>query len=197
MKAKRKVHCLVMAVLMGWMLSCPVLASSFPDVDKQAMYAEAVEYVSENGYIVGDAQGNFNPSNTVTRAQMAVIICRVLGETEGLSPASKFSDVPASYWANASIAKASDLGIISGYSDGTFHPNNAVTYEQAITMVIRAVGGEDVAKANGGYPEGYLLAAQENGFLENISTKKGNPFPRCDVAVILYNYYVMSSEVDG
>lgn len=193
----RKIKNLVTSLLAGSLLIASVQAASFPDVDANADYAEAVDYVSEEGIIVGDSAGNFNPDQTVTRAQMAAIICRMLGETEETSSTSKFSDVSADYWANAFIVKAADLGIISGYSDGTFRPDNAVTYEQAITMVIRAVGGEEVAQASGGYPSGYVTAADENGFLENVSTKMGDPFPRRDVAAVLYNFYIMSSNIDG
>lgn len=185
------------SLLAGSMLIASAQAASFPDVDAGADYAEAINYVSEEGIIVGDSAGNFNPDRAVTRAQMAAIICRMLGETENLKKGNDFTDVPVSHWANGYINKAVELGIVSGFKDGTFNPSANVSYEQAITMVIRAAGGEIVAQASGGYPDGYLLAAEENGFLENISTKKGNPFPRRDVAVILYNYYIMSLDTDA
>lgn len=171
-------------------------SASFPDVDEDAPYVEAVEYLNEIGIMTGDTNGNFNPDKTVTRAQMAAIICRMLGETDDLSTdGNRFTDVPETYWANGYIVKAAELGIIGGYQDGSFKPENAVTYEQAVTMIIRAAGGEGVAKELGGYPDGYLLAAEENGFLERINANKGEQFSRCNVAIILFNYYIMSSSV--
>lgn len=198
MNGKKIFSRILVAVTTGVLLMCPVLAASlFPDVDENAVYAEAVEYVNEIGIMQGDTQGNFNPEKNVTRAQMAVIVCRMFGETENLTVSNRFSDVKADYWANTSISKAAELGIIGGYGDGTFRPDNTVTYEQAVAMVIRAVGGEEVAKEYGGYPDGYLLAAEENGFLDQISANRGGPFSRSNVAVILYNYYMMSSVADG
>lgn len=193
----RKFRIMMTGILAGSMLIASVQAASFPDVAADADYVEAVDYVSEQGIIIGDSAGNFNPAQTVTRAQMAAIICRMLGETENLEKGNVFNDVPADHWANTYINKAAELGIVGGFKNGTFGPSQTVTYEQAITMIIRAVGGEEVAQASGGYTDGYLLAAEENGFLENISTKFGSPFPRRDVAVILYNYHVMSSAVGG
>ena len=177
------------------LLTCPVFAATFPDVDQYAEYAEAVEYVSEAGIMVGDENRNFNPDKTVTRAEMATIICKMLGETDDLPSSTVFTDVPINHWANMYISKATELGIISGYGNGKFGPSDNLTYEQAVTMIIRAIGGNDVAQEYGGYPDGYLAAADENGLLENISSKKGEALSRSDVAQILYNYYLLNLSV--
>lgn len=166
------------------------LATSFTDVDEAAPYADAAEYLSEIGVMQGDAQGNFNPDKTVTRAQMAAIICRMLGETENLSTdGDRFTDVPESYWANGYIVKAAELGIIGGYRDGSFKPENAVTYEQAVAIIVRAFGYEKEAVAAGEYPDGYLAIAQSLGLLDHVNVKSGTPLGRGYTAMILYNCY--------
>lgn len=175
------------SLLAGYMLFASAQAASFPDVDANADYAEAVDYVSEEGIIVGDSNGNFNPNQTVTRAQMAAIICRMLGETEGLEKKENFPDVPTSHWANASISKAVELGIVSGYKDGTFGPSKTVSYEQAVTMIVRALGGAELAAQSGGYPDGFLEVASQHGFLENVHAQKGDAFSRKDVASLVLN----------
>jgi len=163
-------------------------AASFPDVDEDAAYAEAAEYLNEIGVMQGDAQGNFNPNKNVTRAQMAALLCRMIGETENLAvDGSRFSDVPAAYWANGDIIKAASLKIISGYSDGTFRPNNTVTYEQALTMVVRAMALEEEATQAGGYPDGYIEIAHEHGYIDQLPAEKGDLLTRWQVAIILYN----------
>lgn len=75
----------------------PVSGSVFPDVADDAPYAEAAEYLNDVGIMQGDEKGNFNPDKTVTRAEMAALICRMLGETENLAKANTFTDVPVSH----------------------------------------------------------------------------------------------------
>lgn len=188
---KRKLQLILASLLVGVLLTVPIAATSFPDVPDSAPYADAAEYLNGAGIMQGDSTGNFNPDRSVTRAQMAAILCRMLDETEDLSTdGNRFTDVPASYWANGYILKAADLGIIGGYKDGTFKPDNTVTYEQAITMVIRACGGEELAQESGGYPYGYLEVAEGNGLLEGVSFQSEDNMTRSNIAVLLYNCMV-------
>lgn len=194
----QKIRNLLIGLLAGVLLICPAFAEgSFPDVDDYLEYVEAVEYVNEMGIMVGDDQGNFNPYKTVTRAEMATIICRMLDETENLPSSTAFTDVSTNHWANAYVGKAAELGIVNGYGDGKFGPSDPVTYEQVVTMIIRAIGGEEVAVSYGGYPDGYLLAAKENSLLEGIQSEPKEPLSRIEIAKILYNYYIIISFVDG
>lgn len=161
----------------------------FPDVDEHAPYVEAAEYVKEQGLMVGDDRGNFNPSQTVTRAEMATIVCRMLGQTENLSVSYIFTDVPNSHWANKYIAKAAELEIVGGYGNGKFGPGDMVTYEQAVTMVIRALGGSEDAAEAGGYPNGFMSVAQTYGLVNDVQAEIGEPLSRANIALILYNCY--------
>ena len=176
-------------VLVGVFTLCPAFAaSSFPDVDENAAYAEAVQCVNEMEIMQGDNKGNFNPDKNVTRAEMAAIICRMLYEDASATDGTVFSDVPASHWANGYIVKAAELGIISGYGNGKFGPSDTVTYEQAVTMLVRATGGEGEAENLGGYPDGYIKLASEYGLLEDIHVSQGSNFSRGNVAILLYNF---------
>lgn len=186
MKQAKRFICILLALILYISAAMPVSAS-FPDVDKNAGYAEAVEYLADIGIFSGDENGNFNPDKTVTRAEMAVIICKMLRETEDLNKANTFTDVPQEHWANSYVARAAELGIISGYGDGTFGPGDAVTYEQAVTMIIRALGLEDEANEYGGYPHGYLASAQERSFLYGLSETIGTPMARKSIAVLIDN----------
>lgn len=165
----------------------PAFAAPFPDVGENAPYAEAAEAMKELGIMVGDEKGNFNPNKTVTRAEMAAIVCRMLGETDNLITSETFLDVPPTHWSNAYISRAAELEIINGYGNGNFGPSDPVTYEQAIAMVVRAVGGEPEAQSAGGYPTGYLSVMQEYGLLEGIALKKGQPMVRADIAILINN----------
>ena len=184
----KKLRCLFMGLLIGGVLICPAMAaSSFPDVDENADYAEAVKYLDDVGIMRGDNNGNFNPNQTVTRAEMATIICNMLGETEDLTVSDTFSDVSRTHWANKYISKASEFGLVSGYGSGKFGPNDSVTYEQVLTMVVRAMALEEEAIQAGGYPDGYIEIAHERGYINRLSAQKGESLTRWQVAMILYN----------
>lgn len=184
----KKYVSIILCLYLGIGMLIGEAAALFPDVDESAPYAEAAEYLNDIGIMQGDAQGNFNPDKTVTRAQMAAIICRMLGETDDLSTdGNRFTDVPETYWANGYIVKAAELGIIGGYQDGSFKPGNEVIYEQALTMVVRAMNLEEVALASGGYPSGYVNVADEYGFTNQLSAKSGNQMSRGQIAILIYN----------
>lgn len=168
------------------LLTGPALAASpFPDVDENAEYAEAVEYLKDVGIMQGDDKGNFNPNQTVTRAEMATIICRMLDETD-LTVSNVFSDVPTNHWANKYVAKAARLGIVNGYGSGLFGPNDTVTYEQAVTMIVRAMGLEEAALEYGGFPNGYIEVADMYGFTQGLSAQAGEKMARGQVAILVY-----------
>lgn len=191
---KKSLRCVVAWCIVVFLLTANAYAaSSFPDVDEYAEYAEAVKYVSEAGVMVGDENGNFNPNKTVTRAEMATIICRMLGMTENLPASSAFSDVPINHWANKHIGRAAELGIVNGYGNGMFGPSDNVTYEQVVTMIIRAIGGGDEAADLGGYPDGFFAVANAAELLVDIHSERYEPLSRGDIAMILYRYYCVAS----
>lgn len=187
---KIKIQSILASLLAVSLLTCSASAMSFPDVPKDSDYSTAIEYVSELGVMVGGSNGNFNPNGIVNRAEMATIVCRVLGQTENLSKSNIFTDVPMEHWANANIAKASELGIVGGYGGGKFGPGDSVTFEQAVTMVVRAIGEGDKATSYGGYPNGFIQVAQEKNLLNGIQAVQGQGLSRGAVAMLLYNYYI-------
>lgn len=163
--------------------------SLFPDVPENASYAEAAEVLVGLGVFQGDGQGNFNPDSSITRAQAAAVICRLVGvEEEALTMTQQvFSDVPSSYWAVGTIAKAAELGIISGYSDGSFRPSNPVSQQQMIKMLICAWGYGQSAEEAGGWPAGYTSVAEELGIVGNANAITNVPAKRSEVAAWCYN----------
>lgn len=182
-------------LLLVGLLICPAsAASSFPDVDENAEYAEAVEYLKDVGIMRGDDQGNFNPDKTVTRAEMATIICNMLGETENLTASDAFTDVPTTFWGNKYITRAKELGIVSGFGNGKFGPNDSVTYGQVVTMIIQALGRGSEATEAGGYPDGFLHVANSYGYLDGISAESSVQMLRWQISVICYNVMMGGSE---
>ena len=189
------IRCTMGMLLCFAMLSSTALAdtgdipSPFPDVPSNASYAEAVRTLYEMGIFAGDENGNFNPDKTITRAEVAKVICLLVGVgDEALAMKNQvFSDVPSSHWAAGYVAKASELGIVNGIGNGQFGPSNPLTYEQIITMLVRAWGYDELADKSGGYPNGYISIADESGYTKGTSISVGKPATRSTVAVLIYN----------
>lgn len=97
----------------------------------------AINLVSSSGIMKGYADGSFKPNQTITRAEMATILSRLV--TNGQGNAVSFSDI-AGHWAQAAVETTAKAGMITGYEDGTFRPNQTLTRAEAVTIVNRALG---------------------------------------------------------
>lgn len=96
----------------------------YGDVASNAWYADAVATLSRMGILKGYEDGTFKPDAAVTRAEFATIASRF----DKLATGTKtFKDVPASHWAYAAISSAAEKGWVSGYEDGTFRPDRAIS----------------------------------------------------------------------
>lgn len=149
-------------------------------------YHAAVGYLYELGVVSGTTQTSFEPQATVTRAQMAAFIVRALGkaqEATGFSGRLPFSDVPENHWARGVIGVANSQAIISGFLDGTFKPDDLVTYAQASAMLLRALGQEKTVK--GEWPTGPVVRANELGLLKGTDFSLNAPATRGDIALML------------
>ena len=148
----------------------------------------AVDTLCDLGFIIGDNAGNLQLDKPVTRAEFATILLRVLGLSEDNTPVvmPNFSDVPQTHWAAGIIAHCSTLGIINGYGDGTFGPDDNVNYQDAITMMVRTLGYEP-AVGNAGYPTGYLTKAGELGLTKGVSGSSNLPILRKDIIYLVFN----------
>lgn len=186
---------IVSVLLIGMMLSQSVFAAEsfrFSDVPSDASYAEVVNSLADLGILNGDKAGRFNPDKTITRAEAATVLCNLMEVSEDAKKIkqSAFSDVLSNYWAVGYIAKMNEMGIISGYSKAKFGPNDPVTYEQIIKMLLCASEHEEEAKKAGGWPDGYISVANKLGILHGINIQDyKKPALRRDVASIIFNLY--------
>lgn len=188
MKNLKKV--LAFVVVFTMMFSFAVSANSFPDVSKDASYAEAVTVLSSLNVMIGDEKGNFNPDKILTRAEATALIMRVKGLAEaadGAKGATAFSDVAADHWASGSINLAYQSGVVKGMGDGTFAPESEVLYEQFVKMLVAALGYEPAVETLGGYPTGYLVIASQKNITKGATGSAGTPVARSVAARLLYN----------
>ena len=172
-------------------------AASFSDVT-DADTAEAVAVLSSLGIVSGYSDGGYHPDDPLTRAQFCVLA--VLAEGHGDQVQSSayrtlFSDVSASHWAAAYVNLAQSEGLISGYGNGRFGPDDAVTVGQAVTIVLRLMGytDEDVGPL---WPEDYMQKAATLGLTEGISAGSGDALTRGEAARLLYAM-LQSDTADG
>lgn len=99
--------------------------------DIAADMAPYMELLADKGIMDGYDDGSFKPENTVTRAEAAAVMSRLFRLEQN---SCAFSDVPAGHWAEGYIGAFSALGIMGGYSDGTFRPDNAISYDELLVV---------------------------------------------------------------
>lgn len=109
-------------------------SSTFNDVAKNCWAANYIGYMQQFGIITGYSDGSFRPDAPVTRAEFAAIASRFEKLTEG---SKSFTDVPDTYWAARYINFAATRGWVTGYSDGTFKPENTITRAEVAAVTCR------------------------------------------------------------
>ena len=154
-------------------------------------YEEAAEILGALGIMVGDAEtGNFRPNDNILRSEMAKVSVYSIG-LEDVAQSStyptKFPDVVSNHWANGPINVANQQGMVVGDDVGTFRPDDPVLFQEAVTIMVRALGYEPKAATNGGYPTGYMVVASENQMLKGITATGSAPATRGDVAQLVFN----------
>lgn len=180
---------LAMLVVFMMMLSTVAFASSFTDVADTSSFSTAIEVGVDLGLIKGYTDGTFAPEGEITRAEFAAIIVRLLGQdaqADGAKASTQFVDVPADHWAAGYVNIAVQAQVINGYGDGNFGPDDLVEYQDAITMMVRALGYEP-AIGSAGYPTGYLTKAGELGLTTGVNGTNGVAINRGTVAQIAFN----------
>ncbi len=154
-------------------------------------YEKSIRILSNLGIIYGN-EGKFNPNEPVTRAEFTVFTLRMLGlnSIENNGSGSVFKDVPKGHWAVGSIEAANKLGMINGFEGGGFGPDDYILYNEAVKMIVCALGYKELAVVKGGYPDGYISVAFEIGILKNvkiIDVDDYDAFKRDIAAQLLYN----------
>ncbi len=173
--------------------------ADFTDVTKDHDAFTAVNVLSKlgviNGYEGEDGSFSFKPDNNVTRAEFTAMLLRTrgmgsLGSTSLENP--PFPDVvtPDVSWAIGNIRTAKEMGIINGYEeDGEFifKPNNNVSYEEAVKMIVCALGYGNMGSEGAFWYSKYLMTATNLGFTEGAGGAIATPATRATIAKMLYN----------
>lgn len=190
---KRFLSLLLALVLTLGLLPAPAGAVSAAGGDHWAQ--AAMERWEDVGVVEGRGDGDLHPDDSMTRAELATVLCRLFGYTEKSS--RTFTDVPADAWYADAIAKCVAAGVMQG-DNGKMRPDDVITRQEAITIIARAFALENAASGTGSFSDGGEIAswalAQANAMAKSgyVQGYNGKFMPtknitRAEVLTILNN----------
>jgi len=158
---------------------------NFADVPDGYWAKQPIENIGTVGLVEGYPDGTFKPENALTRAELATLMVRAKGIDVSKNAANKvFKDVPADFWAARYIEVAKAQGLITGYPDSTFRPNNKISREEGIAVMAR-FENLDIPVAvierpywdieDSSWSAKYIQAAKQAGMLGFIEKNTLNP----------------------
>ena len=205
---------LTAALVVGLLVLPPASAagtSGFTDI-ADARTADAAEMLRLLGVVDGTGGTSFKPGGTLTRGGFCKMTVGIMGGG-GEEPAQRsrtiFTDVGPTYWARGYVNLASSITIgggtgedasagtrlIMGVGDGTFQPNRAITYGEAVTILMRVLGYSDGDVATGtNWYDGYVGLGQSSGLADGLTISGGDNITRGQAAILFYNLLFTESK---
>jgi len=136
---------------------------------------KAIEVLNKEihfNYVIGYTDGTIRPNNDISRAEVATIFFRLLTDEareQYTTTAGNFTDVKAGMWCNRAIATLTNMGIIKGYTDGSFQPNKSITRAELATIIARFakldVNTKTFSDINGHWAQKNIELAAGNGWI--------------------------------
>lgn len=181
--------------------------ASFADIPDKFPAKEAIESIATLGIVEDSLNGTFRPDEPISRAELAYWLVRATGVPIPKMQISQFTDVSGNNWADRYIEVGANRGIVKGYRDKTFRPDNPVTRAEGIVMIASFAGLvlpetlreqpfpdipvlHDAAK--------YIYAARQAGLLDYLSGKDFEPdkfLTRAEAAMILAKTRIIKDKV--
>lgn len=187
MIVKTKLLSLLLALSLTLAL-VPTAGAAFRDIsDSETALAAAT--LQGFGVVDGTGGGSFDPNGMLTRAQACKLIVGVLGLSSQVSTYARktlFSDVSPSAWYNGYVNLAYAKGMINGYGDGTFGPDDPITYGQLATIALRLLGYTS-AEIGSVWPLDYTAFADDLGLNGSLTLTANQSLTRGQAAVLLAN----------
>lgn len=182
---KRKLAWALILCTMISVLALPSMAAeSTADLEGEILPVLAVL-----GVMNGDANGDLALDRSVTRAEfvkMAISASSYKEQGTAVTAVSPYPDVRGGAWHSGYITVARNVGLITGYLDGTFRPENPVKLEEAISILLKIMGygGEDFAA---GFPSAHMTLYRALALDEGMTAQQGAALTRRDCAILIYN----------
>jgi len=155
----------------------------FQDVRASDYFYDTVLDLYDMGAVNGYGDGTFRPYNTTTRAQFVKMVVLAFDVPLYTGSEQHFSDVPSSNPFYAYVESGRAAGLLNGYGDGTFRPNNKVTRGQVAKITVSAAGMQDASTGTSTFsdvPVGstfytYIETAYANGILDGYADHTFKP----------------------
>lgn len=201
LKLWKRLSALLVLAALAAALTVPGLAapetnaavSSFGDVTDPVVGRNA-DILRLMGVVQGTGGDNFDPNGSLTRAQFCIMVIRIMGlesQVAGQMNRTVFQDVGPIYWARgyinlASTIKIGDSLLIRGNDLGEAEPEANISFAQAVTIIIRALGYEDAAVGSV-WPSGHIAKAAELGLSKDVSASADQSITRAQAAQLFVN----------
>lgn len=193
MKVFKRISAMVISLAM--IMSCAFSTVAFAadgmtDVTDDNQYYKAIADLVEQGIITGYEDGTFKPEGNITRAEFCAIVARADAPNGYVFAGtnSSFADVAANaQWAIGYVEYAIARKIVNGFEDGTFRPNEPVTYAQALKMIVCALDYGFAAEATDPWYQTYIDLANRLNLTKNAAGSPDVPAVRGLVAQLVYN----------
>lgn len=198
---KRCLGLLLAAAMVVSLLVIPAGAETvrFSDITDQKT-AVAVEVLRLLEVLDGMEDGTFRPYGTLTRSQFCKMAVHAMNKQNKLglySTVTVFPDVKPSHWAAGYINMAAKgEGMIAGYPDGKFHPEDPVTIGQAVTILVRLLGYKD-SEIGGVWPDSHMAMAATIGLTDGLSGASDATLNRGQAATLFLNLLSAKTAADG
>lgn len=179
-----------MKKLISIIIAFVIVLSCFSATAMTASQVQIESLMKALSIMNGDENGNLNLTDSVTRAEfskVAVASSAHRSDVSSVSRISPFSDVPYTYWGATYIRTAADYGLVKGYEDSSFKPENTVLLEEGVTIALKLLGYAD-GDFTAIWPAGQLNKAKQLKMLDNLDNKaQGSRMSRHDVMYLIYN----------
>ncbi len=183
----KKIISLLVSVAMLAGMTAIAADDTYSDIADDNFCYDHVTRLTDFGFISGYDDGTFKPDNYVTRAETAKLACVARNlQVSGLEINElPYSDMTPEHWAYNYVVCITAEGMVSGYDDGTFRPNDTITYNEYIKIFVSLLGYEPYVQDNGGYPTGYIEKAKEMKLTDGIEFEGDDIVTRDDAAIIM------------
>lgn len=213
MRMKRLLALLLACAAIAGMLVFPSSAGAAATTTFTDIYdtnvAQAAETLRLLGIVSGTGGTSFSPERALTRAEFCKLAVELMGNGDKVASQMNrtvFQDVPSTHWARGYIAVATQgtttgsgdtavtiPGIIRGDAYGNFNPDRAITYGEAVTILVRILGygDSDVGMV---WPDGYLAKADELEITEGLNLTANDTITRGQAALMMENLLFTNSK---
>lgn len=177
--------------------SCPMAV--FIDADRSAWYHDGIHYCVEQGLMVGTSKTTFSPNNATTRGMIVTILWRLEGSSL-VSTSLNYDDVKPEDWYGEAVRWADSAGVVTGYGNGKFGPNDTITREQMAAMLWRYAGSPKADGSLSSFVDGEqtsdwarpaMIWAVEQGLITGVGNDRLEPrgqATRAQAATILMRF---------